>query len=115
MRFNKNTSLFFVHFDNVPEYLLSDIQSTQRIRKDQYFIPYLVAFSNLVLQLFLIFHKRLKDQLLVRLRQAVHQLFPRLFNVSWTGIMNCRDIIYLHIHTVFTVPVLYKDQIQIPG
>lgn len=55
MRFNKNTSLFFVHFDNVPEYLLSDIQSTQRIRKDQYFIPYLVAFSNLVLQLFLIF------------------------------------------------------------
>ena len=70
---------------------------------------------DLPFQFFFISHKCLQQQLLVLFCQPLFQRFSRHFNISGARITDCGNIIYFHVDTIFSVPVLYKDQIQIHG
>ena len=66
-------------------------------------------------QFVFISHECLQEQLLILRCQPVFQRLSGKFNISGTGIADGGNVIYFHIHAVFSVAVLNKDQVQIHG
>ena len=66
-------------------------------------------------QFVFISHECLQEQLLVLRCQPVFQRLSGKFDISGTGIADGGNVIYFHIHAVFSVAVLNKDQVQIHG
>ena len=66
-------------------------------------------------QFVFISHECLQEQLLILRCQPVFQRLSGKFDISGTGIADGGNVIYFHIHAVFSVAVLNKDQVQIHG
>ena len=59
-----------------------------------------------------ILHKNPQNRIFVVLRQPAHHRFPRLFDIFGAGIFQDRRIVDLHIHAIFAVSVLNKNQVM---
>ena len=66
-------------------------------------------------QFVFISHECLQEQLLILRCQPVFQRLSGKFDIPGTGIADGGNVIYFHIHAVFSVAVLNKDQVQIHG
>ena len=96
--------------DNVFKNLFSHIQITKRFRKHKHFI--LLAAMKFPMKLVHIFDKKMNQNVLIRFRQVLHKLRPRLLNIFITWKRNHAFIVDFHIQTIFPISVLDKNQVM---